>query len=78
MDIAEIPKLEEKDEQSLEVQEVNLENEAFERQGKVVYNGSDKAPNISVGECQWGRSFLTTKKIKIYKKFRQSFKNNII
>lgn len=50
MDIAEIPKLEEKDEQLLEVQEVNLENEAFERQEKVVYNGSDKVPNISVGE----------------------------
>lgn len=50
IDVAEIPELEEKDEQSLEVQEANLENEAFERQGEVAYNGSDKAPNISVGE----------------------------
>lgn len=50
IDIAEIPKLEEKDEQLLEVQETDLENEAFERQGEVAYNGSDKTPNISIGE----------------------------
>lgn len=50
IDIAEIPKLEEKDEQLLEVQETDLENEAFERQGEVAYNGSDKTTNISIGE----------------------------
>lgn len=46
---AEVPNLKQEDEQSLEVQEANLENEAFERQGEVAYNGSDKTPNIKVG-----------------------------
>ena len=44
----EIPQLTENDEQSLEVQET--ESEGFEEQGIVAYNGSEKAPNVSVGE----------------------------
>ena len=44
----EIPQLTENDEQSLEVQEV--ENEGFEEQGIVAYEGSEKAPNIQLGE----------------------------
>ena len=44
----EIPNLTETDEQSLEVQEV--ENEGFEEQGIVAYEGSEKAPNVQVGE----------------------------
>lgn len=43
----EIPKLTVEDEQTTEVQEV--ESESFERQGEVAYNGSDKAPNVSIG-----------------------------
>ena len=44
----EIPQLTENDEQSLEVQET--ESEGFEEQGEIAYNGSEKAPNVSVGE----------------------------
>ena len=44
----EIPQLTENDEQSLEVQEV--ENEGFEEQGIVAYEGSEKTPNVEVGE----------------------------
>lgn len=44
----EIPSLTETDEQSLEVQET--ESEGFEEQGIVAYNGSEKAPNVNVGE----------------------------
>ena len=44
----EIPSLTETDEQSLEVQET--EAEGFEEQGIVAYNGSEKAPNVNVGE----------------------------
>lgn len=44
----EIPTLNETDEQSVEVQET--ESEGFEEQGQVAYNGSDKTPNISVGQ----------------------------
>lgn len=44
----EIPNLNETDEQSVEVQET--ESEGFEEQGQVAYNGSDKTPNISVGQ----------------------------
>ena len=44
----EIPQLTENDEQSLEVQEV--ENEGFEEQGLVAYEGSEKTPNVQVGE----------------------------
>ena len=44
----EIPNLTETDEQSLEVQET--ESEGFEEQGEIAYNGSEKAPNVSVGE----------------------------
>ncbi len=44
----EIPSLTETDEQSLEVQET--ESEGFEEQGIVAYEGSEKAPNVSVGE----------------------------
>ena len=44
----EIPNLTETDEQSLEVQET--ESEGFEEQGIVAYNGSEKAPNVNIGE----------------------------
>lgn len=44
----EIPKMTETDEQSLEVQET--EAEGFEEQGIVAYEGSEKAPNVGVGE----------------------------
>lgn len=44
----EIPELTENDEQVVEVQET--EAEAFEEQGEIAYNGSDKTPNIGVGE----------------------------
>lgn len=48
----EIPKLTEEDEQVLEVQEVNLEAEGFERQGEIAYNGSSKTPNVQLGPYQ--------------------------
>lgn len=48
--VVEIPKLEQEDEQTLEVQETDVENQGFERQGEVAYNGSDKTPKISVGK----------------------------
>lgn len=44
----EIPSLTETDEQSLEVQET--ESEGFEEQGIVAYEGSEKTPNVNVGE----------------------------
>lgn len=44
----EIPSLTETDEQSLEVQET--ESEGFEEQGLVAYEGSEKTPNVEVGE----------------------------
>ena len=44
----ELPKINENDEQTVEVQET--ESEKFEEQGEIAYNGSDKTPNISVGE----------------------------
>lgn len=44
----EIPKLTETDEQTLEVQET--ESEGFEEQGLIAYEGSDKAPDVQVGE----------------------------
>ena len=44
----EIPNLTETDEQSLEVQET--ESEGFEEQGLVAYEGSEKAPNVQLGE----------------------------
>lgn len=44
----EIPNLTETDEQSLEVQET--ESEGFEEQGIVAYNGSEKAPDVQLGE----------------------------
>ena len=44
----EIPQLTENDEQSLEVQET--EAEGFEEQGIVAYEGSEKTPNVEVGE----------------------------
>ena len=46
----EIPDLTEEDEQTLEVQEADLEEEGFIRQGEVAYNGSSKTPNIKLGE----------------------------
>ena len=44
----EIPNLTETDEQTLEVQET--ESEGFEEQGEIAYNGSEKAPDVQVGE----------------------------
>lgn len=44
----EIPSLTETDEQSLEVQET--ESEGFEEQGLIAYEGSEKAPNVELGE----------------------------
>lgn len=44
----EIPELTETDEQTVEVQET--ETEGFEEQGQVAYNGSDKTPNVNVGQ----------------------------
>lgn len=46
----EIPQLSEEDEQVLEVQEADLESEGFQEQGDIAYNGSDKTPNVSVGD----------------------------
>ena len=48
----EIPDLTEEDEQTLEVQEADLEAEGFIRQGEVAYNGSSKTPNVKLGEYQ--------------------------
>ena len=45
----EIPNLSEEDEQVLEVQESNLENDAFEQKSDIAYNGSDKTPSVKVG-----------------------------
>lgn len=44
----EIPELTENDEQTVEVQET--ESEVFEEQGEIAYNGSDKIPEVNVGE----------------------------
>ena len=44
----EIPNLNETDEQSVEVQET--ESEGFEEQGQVAYEGSEKTPDVNVGE----------------------------
>lgn len=44
----EIPQLTEVDEQTVEVQET--ESEGFEEQGLIAYEGSDKAPNLEVGQ----------------------------
>ena len=48
----EIPELTEDDEQTLEFQESDLENEGFERQGEIAYNGSSKTPNIELGDYE--------------------------
>jgi len=45
----EIPNLTETDEQTLEVQET-IGNEAFLEQGLIAYEGSEKVPNVNVGE----------------------------
>lgn len=44
----EIPILTEEDEQTVEVQET--EEEGFEEQGIIAYNGAEKAPNVKLGE----------------------------
>lgn len=44
----EIPEGTEQEEKMVETQET--ENELFEEQGEIAYNGSDKAPNITVGD----------------------------
>ena len=48
----EIPKLTVEDEQTLEVQEADLEEEGFIRQGEVAYNGATKTPNVQLGKYQ--------------------------
>ncbi|MGN1270635.1 MAG: C39 family peptidase [Clostridia bacterium] len=48
----EIPQLSEEDEQVLEVQESDLENDAFEQKSDIAYNGSDKTPSVELGEYQ--------------------------
>ena len=48
----EIPNLSETDEQTLEVQESDLENDTFEEKSDIAYNGSDKTPKVEVGEYQ--------------------------
>lgn len=45
-----IANLTQEDEQSTEVQETNLENDTFKEKSEVAYNGSDKTPNVSVGD----------------------------
>ena len=50
IDTIEIPQLDEKDEQTTEVQESNLENETFEELGEIAYKGSDKTPNVELGK----------------------------
>ncbi len=44
----EIPEGTEQEEKLVETQET--ENESFEEQGEIAYNGSDKAPNIALGD----------------------------
>lgn len=44
----EIPEGTEQEEKMVETQET--ENESFEEQGEIAYNGSDKAPNITLGD----------------------------
>ena len=44
----EIPALTQEDEETLEVQET--EAEGFEEQGQVAYEGSEKTPNVSIGD----------------------------
>lgn len=69
MSSTEIPNLSEEDEQILEVQET--EAEGFKEQGEIAYNGSEKAPNIDVGEyvgltyysqtdSRWGNKVYTS------------------
>ena len=48
--IAEVQEITEKDEHELENQETNIENEGFEEQGLIAYEGSEKTPNVQVGE----------------------------
>lgn len=49
IDNAEVPNLKQEDEQTLEVQETDLENDKFAEKSEVAYNGSDKTPNVKVG-----------------------------
>ena len=44
--IAEVQEITEKDEHELENQETNIENEGFEEQGLIAYEGSEKTPNV--------------------------------
>ena len=50
VETAEVPNLKQEDEETLEVQETDLENNNFAEKSEVAYNGSDKTPNVSVGE----------------------------
>ena len=46
--IAEVQEITEKDEHELENQETNIENEGFEEQGLIAYEGSEKTPNVEL------------------------------
>ena len=48
--ITEVQEITEKDEHELENQETNIENEGFEEQGLIAYEGSEKTPNVELGE----------------------------
>lgn len=72
--VVEIPKLEQDDEQILEVQETDIENQGFERQGEIAYNGSDKTPKIDVGEYK-GLTYYSQVDFK-WKNYKYSAINN--
>lgn len=48
--ITEVQEITEKDEHELENQETNIENEGFEEQGLIAYEGSEKTPNVELGK----------------------------
>ena len=48
--ISELQDITEKDEHELENQETNIENEGFEEQGLIAYEGAEKTPNVELGE----------------------------
>lgn len=48
--ITEVQEITEKDEHELENQETSIENEGFEEQGLIAYEGSEKTPNVELGK----------------------------
>lgn len=56
----EIPNLTEIDEQTVEYQET--ENEGFEEQGEIAYEGAEKTPNINLGKYEGLTYYLQTDK----------------